>query len=66
MDINGWLVISGRGEDLTLGSWNRGIAVNQLREDPTHGFNPQGQWRNVQQNHVFNVPGQDPTLNGSP
>ena len=66
MEINGWLVVSGRREDLALGSWDRRVTVDQLRHYPTHGFNTKGKWRHVKQNNVLNVTSQNPTLNGSP
>ena len=57
VNVNGWLVVRGRGEDLALGSWDGGVAVDQLSEDAPHCFNPEGQRRHVEENDVLNVTG---------
>ena len=62
MDINSWLVISGRWEHLWLWRRNRRVAVDQLREHTTHCFDTQWQWRHIKQNHVLNVTSNHTTL----
>ena len=61
---HGGLAVCGRGENLALLGRNRGVAVDQAREDAAQCFNAQGQGSHVQQQHVLDVALEDAALDG--
>ena len=63
MNLNGSLVVSCGGVNLCAGSWDGGVAVDDLVNNAAEGLNAQGQWGYVQQQDAGNVAGKNAALN---
>ena len=64
MDLDGRLVVGGRGIDLGLAGRNRGVAVDHLGHDAAERLDAEGQRRDVEQQDAFDIAGQDAALDG--
>jgi len=57
------LVVSGGGENLALLGWDGCVSSDKSGEDATHGLNTERQRSNVEEEDIFDVAGEDSTLN---
>ena len=65
LDEHGWLVVLSSGEHLRVLRRNSSVAVDELGHDATLGFNTQGEWSDVDEQHVLTVALDDARLNSS-
>ena len=63
VNLNGGLVVSCGGVNLCAGSWDGGVAVDDLVNNAAKGLNAQGQWGYVQQQDAGDVAGKNAALN---
>ena len=65
MDRYGWLVVRSRSEDLALVGRDGRVAVDQLGENAAESLNAERERRDVEQEDVLHVAGEDAALDGS-
>ncbi len=64
VDLDRGLAVRGGGEDLGLLGGDRGVPLDQAREHPAQGLDPQREGGHVEQQEVLHVPSQDTRLQG--
>ena len=64
VDLHRGLVVGGGGEDLALPGRDGRVALDQLGHHAAQGLDAQGQRRDVEQQHVLDLAGQDAALDG--
>ena len=65
MNIDRWLIIRCRREDLALMCRNRRIALNELRANAAERLDAEGKRRNVEEKNVLDFTDKDTALDGS-
>jgi len=55
MDFHAVLVVAGGRESFGLAGRGGGVALDQLGRDAAKSFDSERQWRDIQQQHVFDV-----------
>ena len=64
MDLYGGLIIRGRREGLGLARGNSGVALDEFSGNTTQGFNAEAERRDVQQQDVGLLSGENAGLHG--
>src|SRR5215207_78492 len=66
LDLDGSLVVVSGGEYLTLPCGYSGIPLDELGEHPALGLDTEGEWRDIEEQHVLDLSCEHSGLDGGP